>query len=72
MKERRSSLDYLSRYSLYPNGLLTHMQEVLVNNGNGFILPDVYTDPFYSYYQEQQSWRTPSYDPLGIAKYKSG
>ena len=48
------------------------MQEVLLNNGNGFILPDVYTDPFYSYYQEQQSWRTPSYDPQHIAKYKSG
>ena len=70
MKER--NLDYMSSYSSYPTGLLNHVEEVMLNNQNGFMLPDVYTDLVYCYHLEQQTWRTPSYDPFFTAKTKTG
>lgn len=73
MKETGQSLDYLSSYSMYPAGLLSHVKEVLLNNSDtGFILSNIYLDPFYAYHLEQQIWRTPSYDPLCIVKSKTG
>lgn len=59
MKERRSSLDYLSRDSVYPRGLMKFVEKTLCCSQNF-----TFIDPIYLFHQEQQRWRTPSYDPL--------
>ena len=57
----------LLKYSSYPEGLFSHVEQVLnqyQSSCQGLpALDNVYSDPVSSFYQEQQIWRTPSFNP---------
>ncbi len=57
----------LLKYSSYPDGLFSHVEQVLNQYQSSYqglpAFDNAYSDPMSSFYQEQQIWRTPSFNP---------